>query len=532
MCESNRPVFRWRATPDDAVLERCEGALGHVRLPERALGLPVVGIGARAFYNAKGLTGIDLSPGLRFIGENAFLGCVGLRAVTLPEGLSSLGSGTFEGCTALREVRFGEGLTALPDRAFYLCRALERAALPSTLRAIGESAFSGCAALTGLALPEGLEAIGPRALAGCAALRALRVPLSVNRLDATSLPVQLQTRGGLFLPGSGLLVRATVSLRWAAPEGTRIIADGALAGNHDLTEVTLPETVEVVGDRAFADCRCLHRINLPLGLKRLGAGAFADCRGLRALSLPDDCTRLPDGLFENSGLVRLALPEGVFALGDRCFAGCGQLTEIQLNPGLKAIGAGAFARCTSLRALTLPTSLESIGPQALLDCRGLEVLTLSGGLPRGLDRALTDLRRVVLVAPELPPEAFPPLWRKRVCLGFARAVDQGIPITPQVRDTNLDWLRAHAAALAADAAGDAALLRLMLDHRLLSDADALRLVERLTPESMGATHRPPPDAPHGLPAEAPCAHASRPELTVELLNYIHSHASEADEDLW
>lgn len=524
MFEANRITYHWRAESDGAVLDRCESATGVIRLPEQALGLPVVGIGPRAFHNAQGLTGIAFPPALRFIGENAFFGCSGLLSVSMPEGLQRLGSGAFEGCTALQEVRIGEGLTALPDRAFYLCRALVRAALPATLRAIGDSAFSGCAALTGLALPEGLERIAPRAFAGCTALHALRVPLSVTRLDATSLPTQLQTRGGLYLPGSGLLVRATVSLRWSAPAGTRIIADGALAGNHDLTEVALPDTVESIGERAFEDCRCLHRINLPEGLKALGARAFADCRGLHAIELPSHCAGLPDGFFEGSGLTRITLPEGMAELGDRCFAGCRQLEDVLLNPGLKRIGGNAFARCEALRTLTLPESLESIGPQAFLDCRGLELLTLSGDLPRGLERALTDLRRVVIVAPKLSPEAFPPLWRRRVCLGFARATAQKIPMTPEVYGENLGWLRAHASALAADAAGDPALLRLMLDHRCLSDEDARHLVERLTRDNTRAANMPPQDVQRISPSPS--------ELVVELLNYIQQPASEADEALW
>ena len=490
------------------MLTRCRDAIGHVEVPETALGLPVTGIDDRAFLGKEAMTSVTLPRTLREIGSNAFLGCRGLTRLILPDGVDWLGPGAFEGCERLSEVKLSGSLRALPPRAFYLCRSLRAVEIPAGVREIGESAFDGCASLSLALLPEGLEAIGPRAFAGCAGIRALRVPRSVTRMDATSLPTQLQTDGTLHLPGIGLLVRATASLRWSAPAGTRRLADGALAGNHDLTEVTLPDTVEAIGARAFDDCRCLHEIHMPEKLQALGVRAFRGCKGLRAVKLPGGLESLSDGLFEGSGLIGIALPEAVTAIGARAFADCAALESVTLNDGLRYIGPCAFARCARLKALTLPPDLEALGPQALLECRALEALTLPGRLPEGLTEAVPDLRRVAVVAPKHPPEALPPLWRKRALMGFALTDAQGVPYPPEVRAAYIRWMRAHAAALTGDAAGCAPLLRLMLDHRCLAPADARRLVDRLSQEE-------------------------RPELILELLNYLRSsQADQAPDALW
>ena len=500
-------LFHWSETPDGAVLTGCGNPVGAVVVPDTALGLPVIGIDARAFLGAVEMTEIALPPTLTAIGENAFLGCAGLHEVRLPDSVTALGSGAFEGCSALESVRLSKGLTELPRRAFYLCRSLTAVEVPETVSSIGESAFAGCERLSNVVLQEGLHVLGPGAFASCASLRALRVPRSVYRMDATSLPAQLFTGGGLYLPGSGLLVRAIARLQWQAPEGTMILADGALAGNHDLTEVTLPDTVIAIGARAFADCRCLHGIRLPRGpLLHIGAGAFRDCAKLTAIDLPHSLALLPEGVFENSGLQSAALPEIRF-VGNRAFASCAALETVTFGPNLSCIGAQAFARCASLKAITLPERRMTIGREAFLGCTALETLTVPGEIPRGFDTALTDLRRVAIVAPKQPPEAFPPLWRKRVCLGFALAVAQGMPIPPEVFDANLNWIRAHAAALAGEAAAHPELLRLMLDHRCLPEADARRFVDRFSRQD-------------------------EPELTLELLHYVQGAENIGTEALW
>ena len=501
------PHFSWRIDGGGAALVRCEAASGDVCVPDTALGLPVTSVDGGAFRGLSELTGVALPHTVWRIGDNAFLGCRRLRHVRLPECLQALGSGAFEGCEALESVELPKGLAEIPDRAFYLCGALRGIDVPAGVTSLGENAFAGCAGLSWAALPEGLVRVGPRAFAGCGSLNALRIPRSVERIDASSLPAHLHTRGSLYLPGSGLLIRAEARLHWSAPTGTRILADGALAGNHDLTGVDLPETVVRVGDRAFDDCRCLHAVRLPEGLRHLGVSAFRGCSGLRSVQLPGGLTSISGGLFENSGLTETRLPETIERVEDRAFAGCAQLESVTLNAGITRLGHNAFARCDRLKRLTLPARLSALGPRVLADCKSLETLVIPGPLPEGLSQALAGLNRVAVVTPRLGPDALPPLWRKRGCLGFARAAAMGISYSLDSERAWIEWMRAHAAALAGDAATDGHLLHRMLEHRCLNDADARRLVDRVSREE-------------------------QPELTLELLSYLRDADTSDAESLW
>ena len=500
--------FLWSIGESGATLVDAANATGRVVVPDEVGGVPVTAVGARAFLGRDRLEAVTLPETVGEIGESAFYGCAALRWAVLPRRMASIGPRAFQGCESLRTIRLPEGLGAVAPRAFYLCRRLIEIDVSEGVRAIGEAAFQGCARLGRAGLPDGLESIGENAFAGCAALKELNIPASVTRICASSVPVQLCRSGSLYLPRQGLLVRAVASLRWAAPEGTRIIADAALAGNHDLTEVALPDGLEHIGARAFEDCRCLHAIRLPERVRSVGEAAFRGCAKLETAALPRTLTALPDRMFEDSGLARVELPD-VVHIGVRAFAGCARLESAALGEDLVEIGPQAFIRCAKLKSLALPASLKRIGEGALAGCAALEELRLPGGAIPGLDRALTDLRRVCIVAPSAPPEAFPPLWRKRVCLGFALALERDIPVKAEAREACVAWLRAHAAALMADAAINAPLLHALLANHCLSADQARRLV-------------------------GPAGRANRPEDVAALLNYIGraGDGGVAPDELW
>ena len=474
-------TFEWRASPVGAVLVRCHGAAGRVAVPGTALGLPVAAIGPGAFLNGARMTSVELPASLTTIGGSAFYGCENLREIDLPDGVSEIGLRAFQGCAALRRVSLPGRLTEIAPMVFYQCASLESMDVPDGVRAIGESAFSGCAALERVCLPEGLESIGEAAFAGCTALRCLRIPQSVTRMAASSVPPHLLADGGaLYLPGQAMLVRAIASLEWAVPAGTRIIAARALAVNHDLTAIALPDSLERIGDYAFEDCRCLHRVRVPDGVSDIGPGAFARCAMLREALLPAGLKVISDSLFEQSGLASIRLPDAVETIGARAFADCAALEFISIGPAVRAIGRGAFMRCRKLRRLELPAGPLELGEGALGELSGLQALVLPGVVPAGLERALTDVRRVAIIAPNAAPEAFPPLWRRRVCLGLAQAMREGMPVSPAALEAGVRWMRAHSAALVSEAAANPALLGMMLDHRCFTATDARQLVDLLS----------------------------------------------------
>lgn len=55
-------------------------------------------------------------------------------------------------------------------------------------------------------------------------------------------------------------------------------------------------------------------------------------------------------------------------IGERAFAGCGRLTEIDLPEGVRSIGNHTFAYCTELKHMTLPGTLKMMGSQTFYGC--------------------------------------------------------------------------------------------------------------------------------------------------------------------
>lgn len=513
--------LRWRPVADGAELTGMDGEPAVLSVPDRLEGLPVVAVAPSAFQGRRTLREVALPQSLRAIGANAFAGCAGLRKAALPEEMDAIGASAFQGCAQLSEAALPEGLTEIAPRAFYGCARLRRARVPSGVTAIGERAFAGCAALCEVLLPEGLTAIGSNAFSGCSALESLRIPETVTDISADALPAGLLRGGMLVLPAQGLLVRGEIRpvseisddprRRFIVPEGIRVIGDRALADNPNMLELCLPEGLLRIGSRALEGCSGLRGIALPDGVEALGAAVFRDCARLSEVALPRGLTELPDAAFQRCGrLERIELPGTLRTIGERAFEGCSSLREMRLPDAVRAVGAHAFYRCAGLERLELSAGLEALGDGALSGCAALRELVLWGRYDPALYGVLSEVRRAALIAPNDPPEAFPGLWRKRVCLGYARSLGLHIPYAPGVGEACLRWMRSHGAAFVGEALRDPALMHLLADNGCLSLRDARALLERASGER-------------------------RTEYVMTLLDYIH-HVSGIDRggpsELW
>jgi len=175
--------FEWEALGAGAVITGYLGSSAVVRIPSRIQGLPVVGIGERAFqdrgligavipgtvatigYSAffrnrlasvvigssvvsigdwafagNRLAGVDIPPGVADIGNHAFRDNR-LASVAIPDSVAYMGSWAFSG-NLLGSAAIGSGLAAIEHAAFYGNR-LAGIAIPDNVAFIGWAAFAG-----------------------------------------------------------------------------------------------------------------------------------------------------------------------------------------------------------------------------------------------------------------------------------------------------------------------------------------------------------------------------------------------------
>ena len=85
-------------------ITRFNGTAPEVRLPERIEGVPVAGIGKKAFLSRKNLRRVSLPDGLEEIGDWAFAYCGALKEAVLPCGEVRFGRAVFMECGSLERL--------------------------------------------------------------------------------------------------------------------------------------------------------------------------------------------------------------------------------------------------------------------------------------------------------------------------------------------------------------------------------------------------------------------------------------------
>lgn len=297
------------ATIPDYAFSDCT-ALADVKLPQS-----LTSAGSYAFaYSA--LTAVQLPETVTSLGQRCFFQCQKLGQIELPSALSTVDNYAFAYCTSLKSISFGDGVKSIGCNMFQNCTMLESVSLPGALTEIPAYTFQNCSALQHLSLPEGLVKIGNNAFSGCTAL-SLQLPASVTSLGAE-----------------------------------------ALRGMVKLTEFTLPETMVTVPQGLFYDCINLQRVTFAGEVTAIENNAFRNCTSLCAIVKADSPAAEADEPADDN--VILTIPDGVTSLGQYCFAGCNQITEMILPDGLTSLGNYIFDGASKLARINIPEGVKSL----------------------------------------------------------------------------------------------------------------------------------------------------------------------------
>ena len=167
---------------------------------------------------------------------------------------------------------------------------------------------------------------------------------------------------------------ATVTFTIGAPSELEVIDDFAFSSTDVLNNMYIPATVRSIGSYAF-------------WLSGLATVTFAATDVLDAPEL-----HMGDHAFTDCKLTKVTFPQNLRSIGQYAFAGCTQLTSLQLGTGLVTIGDCAFMGCSLLEHVAfgytkeegtyLSHALTTIGEKAFCNCNQLN---FNLGLPNSLN---------------------------------------------------------------------------------------------------------------------------------------------------
>lgn len=265
---------------------------------------------------------------------------------------------------------------------FYRNALLQEVRLPSTLTVIGTRMFSYCSNLEKVTWSESLSCIRSSAFGGCSSLCFPSEVLKVDTIEndafyaCESLVDTLRLEGVQSI-GDQAFCRCSSLECLVGDPNLQGIGAGSFYSCEKLDSVYLCGDLKKIGKDAFFGTPWFNGLPYENGVRyiqrfacELSSGAVAQNNG--TVGLRTDTKGLGDDLFYGSGLKQIVLPSTVELIGERCFDGCRELSEIKLPEGIKHIGRWAFRDASALKTISLPASLESVGDDVFQGCSSLE----------------------------------------------------------------------------------------------------------------------------------------------------------------
>ena len=380
----------------------------------------VVTIGESAFEDCRGLTSFIMQSGLQTIGNNALKNCSGITNVSIPDSVTSIGNYAFYGLgftsvtvpggvlsigqnafggnnlTAINVdtgntcyyshggVLFGaegvllscpsaksgnydipDGTTEIGDYAFYGCWQLTGITIINNVTSIGEYAFWGCTQLAYITISADsvLESIGSSAFFECFGVSEITIPQSVTFIGATAF--------GDWTEDQTIVMNVDVSFvwQWDVDWALQCYAQINWGGNSAIATEGLQYTLTNVGyevsvGSSLSDNDNNGTVVIPAvynGYPVVGVAEF--------------------GFFDCQGLVKVMfIGNNLMYIGNNAFAGCSNLTAINIPHGVTHIGQEAFCSCIQLQSINLPQTIEEIYCTAFKECDNLKSIMIQGGL--------------------------------------------------------------------------------------------------------------------------------------------------------
>ncbi len=199
--------------------------------------------------------------------------------------------------------------------------------------------------------------------------------------------------------------------------------------------ITVPEEIDGyhitrIGDYAFAECFYIQEIIIPNSIKSIGRKALYAGSNLTSYNIPASVVSIADDALNSkatsivvaegnpvydsregcnavietssnkllAGCKNTIIPNGVVAIGDYSFQGCGDLKNLAMPESVTTIGNSAFMNCSALTAIDIP-NVVSIGNSAFQECSALTAIDIPNVVSIG-EKAFWSCKRLTSV--EIP----------------------------------------------------------------------------------------------------------------------------------
>ncbi|WP_164510377.1 leucine-rich repeat protein [Agathobaculum sp. Marseille-P7918] len=182
-----------------------------------------------------------------------------------------------------------------------------------------------------------------------------------------------------------LLLTAAMVFGLCGPMGALVPEAGAVYDSSELLGIawelsggtlTLGKGEKFYSSPPWEESRSeIQKVVVENGIRHISAGAFAGCPNLTSVELASSVTEIFNDAFADCPVLKtITLPASLEVIGHRAFKGSG-LQSLEL-PGSVEIYSEAFAYCDGLREVILPDTLQSINWRAFYGCKNLQTVDL------------------------------------------------------------------------------------------------------------------------------------------------------------
>ena len=388
-----------------------------IDVPDAYKGLPVYGIGYRAFENNEKITKVTLPFYLHVISTYAFSGCKSLKTVEISHSgkLRYISGYAFAGCTALESIELPYGLNFIGTEAF-ASSGLKAFNPPDSVTLLGSDVVSNCVNLESyrissrlaiaplrmfhnnpklktVTIPDNFGNIPSYMFVG-SSIEYITIPKNIQRIDSSAFE-NTKIRSVEFEEGSALTEIKESAFKgcsnlesFVIPANVKTIRKSAFRGCSKLKSLVIPSKVSTIEDDAFSDCANLKNVTFEKGselwylnrifvntpiteltvksVSGIKSDAFSNSSTLKTIRFENDnklSTLYSRAFFNCSNLTTVDFGENskLISIGESVFENCSNLTEIKLPSTVLLIYEKAFAGCTAMNSIIIPKGVKKMG---------------------------------------------------------------------------------------------------------------------------------------------------------------------------